>query len=66
MTAFSKEKWLKGVFFYNWVADPSFGGPLNNCMTPRGKPAEDYLRELFEAKEPKQPIEGEPRCTCTL
>jgi len=60
INAFKGEKWLKGAYFYNWVADPAFGGEKNNCMTPRGKPAEDYIRELFGATSPKVPITGTP------
>jgi hypothetical protein len=67
MESFQEEKWFRGVFFFNWAADPRFGGPNNNCMTPRGKAGEAYLRELFGATEEAVPVmEGAPKCVCTL
>jgi hypothetical protein len=67
MESFKDEKWFRGVFWYNWTPDPSFGGENNNCMTMRGKPAEAYVRELFGAEQPAIPVQaGTPQCLCTL
>lgn len=44
------DDWLLGIYFWNWHADPSRGGPDNSDFTPRGKPAESILRAWFEGR----------------
>ena len=36
--------WLAGIFWWQWFADPRFGGVTNDDFTPFGKPAEQMLR----------------------
>lgn len=38
-----------GVYFWNWYG---WGGPTSRSYTPRGKPALDELRKMFELHEP--------------
>ncbi len=39
--------WLKGIFWFQWFANPKFGGPNNNGYTPYGKPAEEVLKKFY-------------------
>jgi len=41
-TVFTKEAWLKGVFWWAWPTTPA-PGPGDTDYTPRGKPAETVL-----------------------
>jgi len=39
--------YLAGMFWWQWLPDPSIGGPNDNGFTPYGKPAEKVLRLRF-------------------
>eukprot|EP01113_Clastostelium_recurvatum_P036853 TRINITY_DN5319_c0_g1_i1.p1 TRINITY_DN5319_c0_g1~~TRINITY_DN5319_c0_g1_i1.p1 ORF type:complete len:371 (+),score=67.03 TRINITY_DN5319_c0_g1_i1:27-1139(+) len=59
--------WFLGVFWWNWATDNSFGGPANDCMSPSFKPAEDVLRQYYQATLPKPSVPtAPPKCLCTL
>jgi hypothetical protein len=45
--AFRSVPWFAGVFWWNWLADPAFGGKSNFCYSPQFKPTEDILRKEF-------------------
>jgi hypothetical protein len=42
-TVWSKETWLRGVFWWAWPTTPA-PGPSDTDYTPRGKPAESVLK----------------------
>ncbi len=44
-TLFNKE-WFEGIFFWSWEVDRP-GGSDDDGYTPRGKPAEDVMKEWF-------------------
>lgn len=37
------QPWFAGMFWWEWITDPTVGGPDDANYTPRGKPAEDIL-----------------------
>jgi hypothetical protein len=43
------QPWFGGLFWWDWSADPGYGGPQNDDYTPFGKPAEDVLRTWYGA-----------------
>ena len=47
LETFYNEEWVAGIFFWNWLADPSQGGANNSDYTPHNKPAEDVLRSFY-------------------
>ena len=44
-TLFNKD-WFEGIFFWSWEVDRP-GGSDDDGYTPRGKPAEDVMKEWF-------------------
>ena len=59
--------WFKGLFWWNWASDAAFGGQETGCMTPSYKPAENVVREYFEAtEEPPPPPKYAAVCQCWL
>ncbi len=42
--------WLKGIFWWQWFATPTIGGPSDSGGTPYGKPAEEILKKYYLAK----------------
>jgi hypothetical protein len=44
--ATGRESWIAGIYFWNWLAAGG-GGPEDKDYTPRGKPAEDVVREAW-------------------
>lgn len=46
LEATGREEWIAGVYFWNWLAAGG-GGEHDTDFTPRGKPAEDVLREAW-------------------
>lgn len=46
LEAVAAEPWVRGLFWWNWLADGS-GGPANLDFTPLGKDAEDVLRSTW-------------------
>lgn len=53
------QPWLAGIFWWMWGTDPFEGGLGDDGYTPRGKPAEDVLRQWYEGpprpRGPKSP-----------
>ena len=39
--------WLKGIFWFQWDADPSSGGSNSDTFTPYGKPAQEVLKRFY-------------------
>ncbi len=44
--------WFRGLFIWNWLADPNQGGPYDMDYTPHAKPAELVLRRYFSITAP--------------
>ncbi len=42
--------WLKGIFWFQWFANPKIGGPKDIGYTPYGKPAEEVLKKFYLSK----------------
>lgn len=40
--------WFRGMFIWNWTADPNQGGMEDSGYTPHAKPAEDILRHYYQ------------------
>lgn len=40
--------WFRGMFIWNWTADPDQGGMEDANYTPHSKPAEDILRHYYQ------------------
>ncbi|MBI4672767.1 MAG: hypothetical protein HY741_13995 [Chloroflexi bacterium] len=40
--------WFRGMFIWNWLADPNQGGPDDTDFTPHAKPAEEILRRYYQ------------------
>ncbi|HEX7464611.1 MAG TPA: hypothetical protein VF382_06935, partial [Actinomycetota bacterium] len=49
LETFWDESWFGGMFWWDWSADPTYGGPENDGYTPFGKPVEDVLRTWYRA-----------------
>jgi hypothetical protein len=47
LETFSKEDWVAGMFFWNWLTNPDQGGENDPDYTPKGKPAEDVLKRFY-------------------
>lgn len=41
------ERWIAGIYWWQWSPDPDEGGPRDAGYTPHGKPAESVLRFRF-------------------
>eukprot|EP01084_Bolivina_argentea_P124612 220823_1 len=67
MMSFEQYNWFKGMFWWNWVSDASFGGFNNSCMTVSYKPTENLLRQWYftTQKQPPPPIYP-AKCQCWL
>jgi len=62
--AFQYEGWFAGIFWWNWLSDPAYGGEFNYCYTPQYKPAEKLVRQWYGGlADPQQPLGG-PVCSC--
>lgn len=46
-SAFREAAWFGGVFWWNWLSDPAFGGDFNYCYTVQFKPTEKLVRSWF-------------------
>lgn len=44
----SERPWFRGMFIWNWTADPAQGGPEDIDFTPHGKPAEAILKYYYQ------------------
>ena len=44
------EPWFAGVYWWTWSSLADDGGPTDDDYTPRGKPAEDILRQYYSAR----------------
>jgi len=62
--AFQYEKWFGGIFWWNWLSDPAYGGEFNYCYTPQYKPAEKLVRQWYGGLTDPQPPLGGPVCSC--
>lgn len=40
--------WFRGMFIWNWLPNPSQGGPNDPDYTPHGKPAEEILKYYYQ------------------
>ncbi len=40
--------WFRGMFIWNWLADPNQGGLKDADFTPHGKPAEEILKLYYQ------------------
>jgi hypothetical protein len=47
-----QREWFRGLFIWNWLADPNQGGLHDPNYTPHGKPSEDIMKRYFEMKRP--------------
>jgi len=47
LRTFSKQEWVAGMFFWNWLTNTNQGGKNDPDYTPKGKPAEDILRSYY-------------------
>lgn len=56
--------WFEGAYWWNWVADASFGGIHNYCATPQFKPAEELIRKEYGGKEESIRPDAPPVCPC--
>lgn len=45
--------WFRGIFIWNWLADPNQGGPNDTDFTPHGKPAEEILKFYYQGPAQK-------------
>jgi hypothetical protein len=43
-----EREWFRGLFIWNWLADPNQGGLDDTNYTPHGKPAEEILKYYFQ------------------
>ena len=43
------QPWFLGVYWWKWRSSLEDGGPQNDDYTPRGKPAEDVLRQRYRS-----------------
>jgi hypothetical protein len=59
-------EWIEGVFWWNWVTDPAFGGEQNPCTTIQFKPAENVLRLGYGERKPGTQPQYPPVCPCVL
>ena len=41
------QPWFSGLFIWSWENDPGQGGFYDDGYTPKGKPAEQVLRQAF-------------------
>eukprot|EP01133_Synstelium_polycarpum_P013313 gene13313-15652_t len=64
--AFADLDWFQGVFWWNWVTDPAFGGDNNYCMSPAFKPTEELLRLQYGNGYPSVQPTYPPACPCIL
>lgn len=48
--ALQGKPWFAGVFFWNWLPDPSAGGVGDLDYTPQNKPAEAVLARFFQGR----------------
>jgi len=62
--AFKDEPWFSGVFWWNWLSDPSFGGEYNYCYTLQSKPTEKMVRRWYGGLGDSQLPAGGPVCSC--
>jgi hypothetical protein len=67
INTFSKQKFIRGFFWWAWNSDPYYGGSDDNCISPQHKPAEYILRKYYGGDtkvnyKPDQPA----RCPCTI
>ncbi len=46
------DKWLKGLFWYNFTSSPLLGGMGDLNFNPHNKPAEIYIRAFYKGQEP--------------
>lgn len=54
-----EREWFRGMFIWNWLADPEQGGPGNLDYTPHGKPAEDVLKYYYKLQSPTRTTASE-------
>ncbi len=47
-----EREWFRGMFIWNWLADPAQGGMQDWNYTPHGKPAEEILKYYFQMDAP--------------
>jgi hypothetical protein len=52
---FLDQPWFKGIFWWSWDDSVYQGGACNREFTPKGKPAENVLRQAYGAKEVSLP-----------
>lgn len=43
--------WFRGMFIWNWLANPEQGGMENPDYTPHGKPAEQILKYYYQESQ---------------
>jgi len=50
---FWDKRWLAGIYWWMWDANPDVGGLSDTSFTPYMKPAEDIVKEYYCAKLPE-------------
>ena len=65
---FSKEKHIKGFFWWAWNSDPYFGGMEDMCISPQYKLSEYILRNYYggDTKRMKFVPDKPAKCKCTI
>lgn len=53
-----EREWFRGMFIWNWLADPDQGGPGDLDYTPHGKPAEAVLKRYYQMPTPMRAASG--------
>lgn len=51
-----ERSWFRGLFIWNWRADPNHGGANDQDYTPHNKPAEEILKRYFLGSQEFQSI----------
>jgi hypothetical protein len=49
LEVFPSQPWFEGMYWWNWDADPTKGGPADTDYTPHNKLAEEVLRHYYSA-----------------
>jgi hypothetical protein len=68
LKVFSKEKFVKGFFWWAWNSDPFYGGTDDNCISPQYKMAEYVIRNYYGGNVNKTiytPMKA-AKCKCTI
>lgn len=63
------QPWFAGAFWWLWRSDGSDGGLADDGFSPRGKPAEQVLRQAFGASQPAAAVllvDTPPTATATV